>query len=97
MAKYKITSRKGASVRASKTYTTKAAAFRGANSLAKKSGKTYYIYQRDERWKYVGKVRAVKKRVRRDGVPKPAKAAFDTVVYLGTLQVSVNILSRLKG
>lgn len=96
MAKYKITSRKGASVRASRTYTSRTAAYGGANTLAKRSGKTYYIYQWDRRWKYVGKVQAVKRRVRRDGVSRPVQAAFDTVIFLGTLQVGVNIIKGLR-
>lgn len=94
--KYKITTRKGASVRASRTYTTRSAAYRGANALARNSGKTYYIYQWDKQWKYVGKVQAVKRRVRRDGISRPMGAVFDTVMYLGALQVSVNIIKGLK-
>lgn len=94
--RYKITSRKGASVRASRTYSTRSAAFRGANTLAKRSGKTYYIYQLNKRWKYVGKVQAVKRRVRKDGVSRPVRAAFDTVIFLGTLQVGVNIIKGLR-
>lgn len=96
MVKYKITSRKGASVRASRTYTTRSAAYRGANTLAKNSGKTYYIYQKNRQWKYVGKVQAVKRRVRKDGVSRPVRMAFDTVMFLGTLQVGVNILKGLR-
>jgi len=96
MAKYKITARKGASVRASRTYTSRTAAYGGANALAKRSGKTYYIYQWDRRWKYVGKVQAVKRRVRKDGVSRPVRVAFDTVIFLGTLQVGVNIIRGLR-
>ena len=96
VTKFKITSRKGASVRASKTYSTRTAAFSGANTLTKNSGKTHYIYQWDGQWKYVGKVQAVKKQVRGDGVSRPVQVAFDTVVLLGTLQVGVNILNGLK-
>jgi len=94
--KYKITSRKGASVRASRTYSTRTAAFRGANTFARKSGKTYYVYQWDKRWKYVGKVQAVKRYVRKNGVSRPVQAAFDTVIFLGTLQVGVNIIKGLR-
>ncbi len=96
MVKYKITARKGASVRASRTYSSRSAAYRGANTLVKRSGKTYYIYQWNSRWKYVGKVQAVKRRVRRDGVSRPVRLAFDTVMFLGTLQVGVNIIKGLS-
>lgn len=101
MTKYKITSRKGASVRASRVYSSRSAAFGGANALARKSGKTYYIYQLNKRWKYVGKVQAVKRRVvkrrvRKDGISRPVQVAFDTVVFLGTLQVGVNIIKGLR-
>lgn len=94
--KYKITARKGASVRASRTYSSRIAAFRGANRLAKSSGKTYYIYQLNKRWKYVGKVQAVRRRARKGGVSRTTRIAFDTVIFLGTLQIGVNIIKGLR-